>query len=167
MLDYITVPQVFIKLLYHFGMIYGTNLLTRCPVPVPVFCCLFVSEKVFWEVSRIALKIYENYFQYETKTKPEGGPQPSDASQARTRAWPHLGPTWTGGPPPRVALSPINCPRRKTPKKADHIFQKTSEAAAISSPILGGFCNSSRQPERGIDTGGIYTTMPASGVMRE
>ena len=53
-------------------MIYGTNLLTRCPVPFPVFCYLFVSEKLFWEVSRIALIIYGNYFQYETKTEPEG-----------------------------------------------------------------------------------------------
>ena len=72
MLDYISVPHVFITFLYHFGIIYGTNLLTICPVPVPVFCCLFVLEKLFWEVSRIALKIYRNYFQYETKTEPEG-----------------------------------------------------------------------------------------------
>ena len=56
-------------------MIYGTNLLTRCPVPVPVFCCLFVSEKLFCEVSRNALKIYVIYFQVETKTKPEGRPE--------------------------------------------------------------------------------------------
>ena len=71
MLDYISVPDVFIMYLYHFGMIYGTNLLTRCPVSV-VFCCLLVSEKLLWEVSQIALKIYRNYFQYETQTEPEG-----------------------------------------------------------------------------------------------
>ena len=58
-------------------MIYGTNLLTRCPVSVPVFCYLFVSEKLFCEVSRIALKIYRNYFQYETRTEPEGQPEGS------------------------------------------------------------------------------------------
>ena len=61
--------------LYHFGIIYGTDLLTRCPVSVPVFCYHFVSEKLFWEVSRIALIIYGNYFQYETKTEPEGQPE--------------------------------------------------------------------------------------------
>ena len=71
MLDYISVPHVFIMFLYHFGMIFGTNLLTRYPVPVPVFCCLFVSEKLFWEVSRKALKIYGNYFQAERSPKPE------------------------------------------------------------------------------------------------
>ena len=58
-------------------MIYGTNLLARCPVPVHVFCYLFDSKKLFWEVSRIALIIYGIYFQYETKTEPEGRPEGS------------------------------------------------------------------------------------------
>ena len=58
--------------LYHFGMIYGTNLLTRCPVPVPVFCCPFVSEKLFVEVSRNQMQIYRNYFQAETSLEPGG-----------------------------------------------------------------------------------------------
>ena len=70
MLDYLSVPHVFIMFLYHFGMIYGTNLLTRCPLPVPVFYYLFVSEKLFGEVSRNQLKIYVNYFHEETKTEP-------------------------------------------------------------------------------------------------
>ena len=56
-------------------MIYGTNLLTRCPVPVPFFCCIFVSEKLFCEVSRNALKIYVIYFQVGTKTEPKGHPE--------------------------------------------------------------------------------------------
>ena len=56
-------------------MIYGTNLLTRCPVAVPVFCCLFILEKLFCEVSRNALKIYVIYFQIETKTEPKERPQ--------------------------------------------------------------------------------------------
>ena len=77
-------------------MIYGTNLLTRCPVPVPVFCCLFVSEKLFSEVSRIALIIYGNYFQYETKTEPEGQPEGRHRGSRRHLAaappWPHVGP---------------------------------------------------------------------------
>ena len=55
--------------LYHFGMIYGTNLLKRYPVSVPVFCCLFVSEKLFGEVSQNQLKIYGIYFYMETKTE--------------------------------------------------------------------------------------------------
>ena len=80
-------------------MIYGTNLLIRCPVPVPVFCCLFVSEKLFWEVSRIVLIIYGNCFQYEMKTEPEGRPEgrhPASrchpgAAQGQVMAGAHLG----------------------------------------------------------------------------
>ena len=88
MLDFISVPHVFIMFLYHFGMIYGTNLLTRCPLPFPVFCCLFVSKKFFWEVSRIALIFYRNYFQYETKTEPEGRPEGSPRGSRRHLAAP-------------------------------------------------------------------------------
>ena len=62
----------FYNVLHHFGIIYGNNLLTRCPVPVRVFCCLFVSEKLVGEVSRNQLKIYGIYFYMETKTEPEG-----------------------------------------------------------------------------------------------
>ena len=100
-------------------MIYGTNLLTRCPVPVPIFCCPFVSEKFLWEVSRIALIIYRNYFQYETKTEPEGRPEGSYRGSRRHLAAPplrpRLDPTWAGGPPPHVASSPINSPSTQKP----------------------------------------------------
>ena len=92
MLDYIALPYVFIMFLYYFGMIYGTNLLTRCPVPVAIFRCLFVSEKLFWKVSRIALIFYRNYFQYETKTEPEGRPEASPRGSRRHLAVPPLRP---------------------------------------------------------------------------
>ena len=39
--DYISVPHIFTMFLYHFGMIYGTNLLTRYPVPV-LFSAVFL-----------------------------------------------------------------------------------------------------------------------------
>ena len=114
MLNYIVLSHIFIMFLYHFGMIYGTNLLTRCLVPVPIFCCLFVSEKLFWEVSRIALIIYGNYFQYETKTEPEvqleGRHRGSKCHLATAPPWPRMGPTWGPCPSPRVAPSPINSP---------------------------------------------------------
>ena len=97
MLDYISVPHVLIMFLYHFGMIYGTNLLTRCPEPVPIFYCLFISEKLFWEVSRNALKIYGNYSQAETSPEPEGrlqgGPQPPGTTQVLAVARAHLVPS--------------------------------------------------------------------------
>ena len=85
---YMSLPHAFIMFLYHFGMIYGTNLLTRYPVPVPVFCCLFVSEKLVGEVSPNRLKYYGNYFYMETKTAPggdlQGAPQAPDDPQERS-----------------------------------------------------------------------------------
>ena len=97
MLDYISVPRVFIIFLYYFGMIYGTKLLTRCPVSVPVFCCLFVSKKLFRKVSRNALKIYGNYFQAKTSPEPEGRLQGAHSHRAPPRRDPGAGRSW--GPP--------------------------------------------------------------------
>ena len=109
MLDYISVPHVFIMLLYHFGMIYGTNLLTRCPVPVPVFCCLFVSEKLFGEVSRNQLEIYVNYFHEETRTEPGGRRQGAPQGPDAPRRGAHLGRAWA---PPGALRHRLELPLR-------------------------------------------------------
>ena len=146
MLDYISAPHVFINFLYHFVMIYGSNLLTRCPVPVPVFCCLFVSEKLFWEVSRNALKIYGIYFQAETKTEPVGRPEgearasrrPPGVAHPLAMPGSHLVPSGT------VSSCPFTYKTIFDPKYPIIFFQKTSEAAAIANPSSGGFCSSSR-----------------------
>ena len=78
MIDYISVPHVFIMFLYYSGMIYGTNLLTTCPVSVPVFYCLFVLEKLFGEVSRNQFGNLRELFSRGIKSRarrtPVGGP---------------------------------------------------------------------------------------------
>ena len=146
MLDYISVPHVFIMFVYHFGMIYGTKLLTRCPVAVSIFCCIFVSEKLFGEVSRNQLKIYMNYFH---KGK-------------------HLGPTWRPPTSSRVALSPSNWLRCENPRYPI-IFSRKHPRPPPSSTLdrEGSEVLPGTLPEGGIITGGIYITMPAFGVMRE
>ena len=58
--------------LYHFGMIYGTNLLTRCPVSVPVFCMFFVSEKLHRKVCRKKLRKFQKLFFIRRAPEPEG-----------------------------------------------------------------------------------------------
>ena len=172
MLDYKSVPHVFIILLYHFGMIYGTNLLTRCPMPVHVFCCLFVSEKLFGEVSRESSANLRELFSQRNKDGARrgaaGGPQPPGATQARPRCWPRRGSTWATPSPPRVALSPINCLRRGNPRYPIMFSRKHSRPPP--SPTLdrqGSEALPGTLQEGEIVTGGIYTTMPASGVMRE
>ena len=152
MLDFISVPHVFVMFLHHFGMIYGPNLLTRCLVSVPVFCCLFVSEKLFWQVSRIAPIIYGNYFQYEMKTEPEGQPEGRHRGSRRHLAAAPLGRTW--GPPGAMSIASRRPFAYKFPsdlkkkRRRDHNIQNTSEAAAISNPSSGRFRSSFRHPSR-------------------
>ena len=142
MLDYISVPHVFIMILYHFGMIYGTNLLTRCPVPVHVFCCLFFRKVVrvsFSESSENLRELFLRRNKDGARMGAAGGPQPLDATQARPKCWQCRGPTWATPLSPRVTLSPINCLRRGNPRYPDHIFQNTSEATVVVNPRSGGF----------------------------
>jgi hypothetical protein len=49
-------------LLATFYIIFGTNLLIQCPVPVPIFCMFFVSQKIRIKRSPNAIKIYGELF---------------------------------------------------------------------------------------------------------
>ena len=163
MLDYISVRHVFIIFLYYFGIIYVINLLTRCTVQVLVFCCLFISEKLLGKVSRNQMQIYRIYIYEETKMEPrghlKGGPTGPDAPQVRPTPWPHVGPTWPAPSLTRAGLSSINHLR---PEKAKYlIIFSRKYPRPPPSPLPGTLS------EGEIITGGIYATMPASGVMRE
>jgi hypothetical protein len=52
----------FHTLLATFYIILGTNLLIQCPVPVPVFCPIFDSQKIHIKRSPNAIKIYRDFF---------------------------------------------------------------------------------------------------------
>ena len=101
MLDYISVTHVFTMFSYHFGIIYGTNLLTRCPVPVPVFCCLFVSEKLFGEVFSESVgnlcELFSRGNKDRARRKPTGGPtgtrRPPSVAHTLAAPGPHLVPS--------------------------------------------------------------------------
>ena len=45
-----------------FYMIYWTNLLIQCPVPVPVCCMFFVSQKIHIKRSPHGIKTDEDFF---------------------------------------------------------------------------------------------------------
>ena len=79
--NFLVIHASFVILSHVFTVIYiicRTNLLTRCPVPVPYFCCLFVSEIYFWKYSRNALQIFVDILfaktKYQTEGEPEGRP---------------------------------------------------------------------------------------------
>ena len=102
------------------------------------------------------------------RRRPVGGATGARRPPGTVPRGPRLGPNW---PPPeasRVALSPINSIRRGNPRGIYHISRKHPRLAP--SPILireGSKVLPGTLPEGEIVTGGIYTTMPASGVMRE
>ena len=119
-------------------------------MPVPVFCCCFVSEKLFGEVSQNHLKIYQNYLQaersQETEDHPEGATQRLGATWPRPRGDPRLGPTWPPPVPPRVNSPPIYSSSSRKPKGVRSYPPEVAEAAAISNPSSEGFCSPSWHP---------------------
>ena len=100
--------HVLCALLYTFYYFLGTNLLTSAAVPVPVFCCFCISEK-----------LYSKYFRNCTGQNPSvlffhneagarrgaAGSQPGGQTKPRhgltlARAWPVSGPTRAPSTPP-------------------------------------------------------------------
>ena len=67
MLVFYQLPHVFPMFSNVFWAFSRTNQLTQCLEPVPVFCCLFVSEKLYMKYSRKVLKIHGGMFFPGTK----------------------------------------------------------------------------------------------------
>ena len=75
MLVFYPMPYVFYMLSFVFWMVSQTNLLTRGPVPVSIFCCFCISEKFLKKYSRKGLKIYGDQYLPGTEKMPEGDPE--------------------------------------------------------------------------------------------
>ena len=97
-----------------FRMFSYTNILTRCPRLVAVFCMLFVSEILLRKYSRNGLKIHGDQSLPGTKTEtegdPEGGRGQPKAPQAKSHPRPRLMVLSGPWPPLPVTSSPIRCP---------------------------------------------------------
>ena len=83
--------HVLLQLLYHFKSFFWTNLLTRCSVPVPVFCMFLVSEKLHRKSPQKKSRKYQNLFCVGRSHVPEGQ---------------HRGPPWAPAPPLGAAQGP-------------------------------------------------------------
>ena len=57
---------IFMGFIIHVYIIFGTNLLTQSPVPVSVFPCFRVSQKMKIKRSPIDLKLHGTYFWKES-----------------------------------------------------------------------------------------------------
>ena len=112
MLIFYPIPYVFYMFPFVFQLFSWTNLLTRCPMPVSVFCYFCISEKFLKKYSQKGLKIHGDQYLPGTKKMPEGDPEEgqgaSHASQARAHPRPRLEGMWGPREPPPVASSPIN-----------------------------------------------------------
>ena len=69
-------------------------------MPVPCFCCLFVSEIYFWKYSRNALEIFEDFLYTKTKSQSEGEPEGRPRGQVRPPAAGKRGPVGGARPCP-------------------------------------------------------------------
>ena len=65
------VSHVFHMFSLIFRMFSWTNLLTRCPVPVSIFCCFCILEKFLKKYSRNGLKSTEISFYPEQRQRPK------------------------------------------------------------------------------------------------
>ena len=97
-------------LLATFYTIFGTNILIQCPVPVPVCCMFFVSQKTHIKRSPNGIKTDGDFFgifmifgkKNQRETMPEGATRQGRAPGGQARP----GPSW---PPLKAAgalLSP-------------------------------------------------------------
>ena len=169
---FIPIATCFASTLYHFYTFLGTNLLTRCRSVSSCFLLFLYSRKA-------SLEIFSELD--ETWTKPPIFPtrtrSPKERRRGATRQphhgaarapLPRRGVVWGPRASPAAALSPIYSSRRENPRYPSHYPRKVPKAPPPSTLAReGSEALPGTLPERGIITGGLYITMPASGVMRE
>ena len=140
-------------------------------MPIPVFCCFCISEKLVRKYSRNWTKLHGRTYFIRIHMESKGVTKRSQEGPTRTQGagppavpWARVGPRGS----PAAALSPTYSPRCKNPKCLSHYPRKVPETPPPSTlaregpePLPGTL------PERGIVTGGFYIAMPASEVMRE
>ena len=98
-------------LLATFYTIFGTNILIQCPVPVPVCCMFFVSQKIHIKRSPNGIKTDGDFFwnicdfweEESTRDDARGGHEAGGAPGGQARP----GPSW----PPRKAVDALLSPQ--------------------------------------------------------
>jgi hypothetical protein len=128
-------------------------------VPVPVFCCFCVSEKLHWKYSRNWTKQKPNLLLFNEASRR------LKRRWRRDMGWPHNGAAWPS-PWPRplcvrppwstsdAAPSPIKTPRREKPKHLINFLETHRDPPPSSTRDREGLeALPGTLPERGITTG--------------
>ena len=155
-----------------FSIIYWTNLLTRCPVPVPIYLSVHCRNRSKMKVLGIGSKFYTIFMHRKTpgaRRSPGGGP-PGRQREARRGHPPPapggpLGPPGTGSRCLFAYKFTLDLKTEKPPSK----FPETRQSAAeIKNPDSGGrsLC-SGTLPGRGSAPGAIFIDGASSMMLRE
>jgi hypothetical protein len=111
----------FVYTLWHFYAFSGTNLLTRCHSASSCFllflCFRKVTQEIFLELDETKAKVPIYLTQRRSPKERRRGPRGQPHHRVvRATPWPRHQVVWTPGPPPDIALPPINSLRRENPR---------------------------------------------------
>jgi hypothetical protein len=148
-----TIYFVFCYTLWRFYAFSRTNLLTRCHSASSLFfavlCFKKVTQKIFSKLdeTKVEPPIFTKASR-RPKMRRRGAWGQAHHRVARPSPWPRHHMVRPGGPPPDVALSPINSPRRENPKGWIAFPRNILQAVAVVEARSGGSRSSSRHPAR-------------------
>jgi hypothetical protein len=120
-------------------------------VPVPIFCCFCVSEKLHRKYSRNWMKTKAKVPIYLTRRRSPNERRRAARRQphhrvARATPWSCHQVVWASGPPSDIALPPINSLRRENHKGPNTFPWNILQATTIIDPRSGGSRSSSQHP---------------------
>ena len=144
--------HVLLQLLYHFESFFWTNLLTRCPVPVPVFCMFLVSEKLHRKSPRKKSEKFQKLFCDGRSQEPEAQLRRPNRGELRPPGVAH------GPPAPGGGVQPSEVPRHRPfalfilssqkRRKCDPFPETRPEAPPPPKTLKRGFCRPAPAPCR-------------------
>jgi hypothetical protein len=141
----------FVYTSWHFYAFPETNLLTRYHSASSLFSVVFVLQKSYpWNILGIRWNESQSSYLPNTKTESRGESETDQEEPhhrvAQATPWPRHQVVWPPGPPPDIALPPINSLRRENPKGTNLFPENILQATTVVVPRLGGSRSSSRHP---------------------
>jgi hypothetical protein len=140
----------FVYTSWYFYAFTGTNLLTRFHSASSCFllflCYRKVTQEIFSELdeAKAEVPIYLTR-RRSPKERQRGSRGQPHHRVVRATPWPRHQVVWTPGPPPDIALPPINSLRWENPKEMNTFPWNILQAVVVISR-LGGSISSSRHP---------------------
>jgi hypothetical protein len=130
----------FVYTSWHFNAFSGTNLLTRCHRVSSLFSVFLCFRKVTQE---IFLELDETKAEVPIYLTQRRSPE---ERRRWTKGQPRHQVVWSPGPPPDIALPPINSLRWENPKETNTFPRNILQAVIAVIPRPGGSRSSSRHP---------------------